>query len=84
MAEEEKKEKLTLPFNFRVNQCRNYIRLSINTAASEYGLDGAVISLIIESLLEEEFRQQVAYMTEQTEAIVSQIQNSDKEMHHGE
>ncbi len=79
MAEEEKKEKLTLPFNFRVNQCRNYIRLAINTAASEYGLDGAVISLIIESLLEDEYRQQVAYMAEQTDAIVNQIQNKDKE-----
>lgn len=76
---EEKKEKLALPFNFRVNQCRNYIRLAINTATSEYGLDGAVISLIIESLLEDEYRQQVAYMAEQTGAIVNQIQNKDKE-----
>lgn len=76
---EEKKEKLALPFNFRVNQCRNYIRLAINTATSEYGLDGAVISLIIESLLEDEYRQQVAYMAEQTDAIVNQIQNKDKE-----
>ena len=76
---EEKKEKLTLPFNFRVNQCRNYIRLAINTATSEYGLDGAVISLIIESLLEDEYRQQVAYMAEQTDAIINQTQNKDKE-----
>ena len=76
---EEKKEKLTFPFNFRVNQCRNYIRLAINTATSEYGLDGAVISLIIESLLEDEYRQQVAYMAEQTDAIVNQIQNKDKD-----
>lgn len=76
---EKKKEKLTLPFNFRVNQCRNYIRLAINTATSEYGLDGAVISLIIESLLEDEYRQQVAYMAEQTDAIVEEIQNKDKE-----
>ena len=67
---EEKKEKVTLPFNFRVNQCRNYIRLAINTATSEYGLDGAVISLIIESLLEDEYREQVAFMAEQTDAIV--------------
>ena len=76
---EEKKEKVTLPFNFRVNQCRNYIRLAINTAASEYGLDGAVISLIIESLLGEEHRQQVAFMAEQTDAIAEEIQNKDKE-----
>lgn len=76
---EEKKEKVTLPFNFRVNQCRNYIRLAINTATSEYGLDGAVISLIIESLLEDEYREQVAFMAEQTDAIVNQIQNKDKE-----
>lgn len=76
---EEKKEKVTLPFNFRVNQCRNYIRLAINTATSEYGLDGAVISLIIESLLEDEYRQQVAFMAEQTDAIVEEIQNKDKE-----
>lgn len=76
---EKKKEKVTLPFNFRVNQCRNYIRLAINTATSEYGLDGAVISLIIESLLEDEYRQQVAFMAEQTDAIVNQIQNKDKE-----
>ena len=79
MAEEEKKEKVTLPFNFRVNQCRNYLRLAVNTAASQYGLDGAVISLIMESLLGEEHRQQVAFMTEQTDAIVEEIQNKDKE-----
>lgn len=59
MSEEEKKEKIALPFNFRVNQCRNYLRLAVNTAASQYGLDGAVISLIMESLLGEEHRQQV-------------------------
>lgn len=76
---EKKKEKVTLPFNFRVNQCRNYIRLAINTATSEYGLDGAVISLIIESLLEDEYREQVAFMAEQTDAIVEEIQNKDKE-----
>lgn len=76
---EEKKEKVTLPFNFRVNQCRNYIRLAINTATSEYGLDCAVISLIIESLLEDEYREQVAFMAEQTDAIVEEIQNKDKE-----
>ena len=76
---EEKKEKFTLPFNFRVNQCRNYIRLAINTATSEYGLDGAVISLIIESLLEDEYREQVAFMAEQTDAIVEEIRNKDKE-----
>ena len=76
---EEKKEKVTLPFNFRVNQCRNYIRLAINTATSEYGLDGAVISLIIESLLEDEYREQVAFMAEQTDAIVEEIRNKDKE-----
>lgn len=76
---EEKKEKVTLPFNFRVNQCRNYIRLAINTATSEYGLDGAVISLIIESLLEDEYREQVAFMAEQTDAIVEEVQNKDKE-----
>lgn len=76
---EEKKEKVMLPFNFRVNQCRNYIRLAINTATSEYGLDGAVISLIIESLLEDEYREQVAFMAEQTDAIVEEIQNKDKE-----
>lgn len=79
MAEEEKKEKVTLPFNFRVNQCRNYLRLAVNTAASQYGLDGAVISLIMESLLGEEHRQQVAFMAEQTDAIVEEIQNKDKE-----
>ena len=76
---EEKKEKVTLPFNFRVNQCRNYIRLAIKTATSEYGLDGAVISLIIESLLEDEYREQVAFMAEQTDAIVEEIRNKDKE-----
>ena len=76
---EEKKEKVTLPFNFRVNQCRNYIRLAINTATSEYGLDGAVISLIIESLLEDEYREQLAFMAEQTDAIVEEIRNKDKE-----
>lgn len=74
---EEKKEKVTLPFNFRVNQCRNYIRLAINTATSEYGLDGAVISLIIESLLEDEYREQVAFMAEQTDAIVEEIQDKE-------
>ena len=79
MAEEEKKEKVTLPFNFRVNQCRNYLRLAVNTAASQYGLDGAVISLIMESLLGEEHRQQVAYMAEQTDTIVEEIQNKEKE-----
>lgn len=79
MAEEEKKEKVTLPFNFRVNQCRNYLRLAVNTAASQYGLDGSVISLIMESLLGEEQRQQVAYMAEQTDTIVEEIQNKDKE-----
>ena len=76
---EEKKEKIALPFNFRVNQCRNYLRLAVNTAASHYGLDGAVISLIMESLLGEEHRQQVAFMAEQTDAIVEEIQNKDKE-----
>ena len=76
---EEKKEKVTFPFNFRVHQCRNYIRLAINTATSEYGLDGAVISLIIESLLEDEYREQVAFMAEQTDAIVEEIRNKDKE-----
>lgn len=80
--EEEKKEKVALPFNFRVNQCRNYMRLAINTAAVKYGLDGAVISLIMESLLEEEHRQQVAYMAEQTDAIVEELQNKDKENEH--
>ncbi len=78
MAEEEKKEKVVLPFNFRVNQCRNYMRLAVNTAASQYGLDGSVISLIMESLLGEEHKQQVAYMAEQTDAIVEEIQNKDK------
>lgn len=78
MAEEEKKEKVVLPFNFRVNQCRNYMRLAVNTAASQYGLDGSVISLIMESLLEEEHKQQVAFMAEQTDAIVEEIQNKDK------
>lgn len=80
--EEEKKEKVALPFNFRVNQCRNYLRLAVNTAASQYGLDGAVISLIMESLLGEEHRQQVAYMAEQTDAIVEELQNKDKENEH--
>ena len=79
---EEKKEKIALPFNFRVNQCRNYLRLAVNTAASQYGLDGAVISLIMESLLGEEHRQQVAFMAEQTDAIVEGIQNKDKENEH--
>jgi hypothetical protein len=79
MAEEEKKEKVVLPFNIRVNQCRNYMRLAINTAVSQYNLDGAVISLIMESLLGEEHRQQVAFMAEQTDAIVEEIQNKDKE-----
>ena len=79
---EEKKEKIALPFNFRVNQCRNYLRLAVNTAASQYGLDGAVISLIMESLLGEEHRQQVAYMAEQTDAIVEELQNKDKENEH--
>ena len=79
MAEEEKKENLSSRFNFRVNQCRNYLRLAVNTAASRYGLDGAVISLIMESLLGEEHRQQVAFMAEQTDAIVEEIQNKDKE-----
>ena len=79
MAEEKKEEKIALPFNFRVNQCRNYLRLAVNTAASRYGLDGAVISLIIESLLEDEYREQVAFMAEQTDAIVEEIQNKDKE-----
>lgn len=79
---EEKKEKIALPFNFRVNQCRNYLRLAVNTAASQYGLDGAVISLIMESLLGEEHRQQVAFMAEQTDAIVEEIQNKDKENEH--
>ena len=78
MAEEEKKEKVVLPFNFRGNQCRNYMRLAVNTAASQYGLDGSVISLIMESLLGEEHKQQVAYMAEQTDAIVEEIQNKDK------
>lgn len=79
---EEKKEKTALPFNFRVNQCRNYLRLAVNTAASQYGLDGAVISLIMESLLGEEHRQQVAFMAEQADAIVEEIQNKDKENEH--
>lgn len=79
---EEKKEKTALPFNFRVNQCRNYLRLAVNTAASQYGLDGAVISLIMESLLGEEHRQQVAFMAEQTDSIVEEIQNKDKENEH--
>lgn len=79
MAEEEKKEEVTLPFNIRVNQCRNYMRLAINTAVAQYNLDGAVISLIMESLLGEEHRQQVAFMAEQTDAIVEEIQNKDKE-----
>lgn len=77
--EEEKKEKVVLPFNIRVNQCRNYIRLAINTAVDQYNLDGAVISLIMESLLGEEHRQQVAFMAEQTDAIVEEIQYKDKE-----
>lgn len=76
---EEKKEKVVLPFNIRVNQCRNYMRLAINTAVAQYNLDGAVISLIMESLLGEEHRQQVAFMAEQTDAIVEEIQNKDKE-----
>ena len=42
-------------------------------------MDGAVISLIIESLLEDEYREQVAFMAEQTDAIVEEIQNKDKE-----
>ena len=71
---EEKKEKVTLPFNFRVNQCRNYLRLAVNTAATQYGLDGAVISLIMESLLGEEHRQQVAFMAEQTDLMINEIQ----------
>ena len=79
---EEKKEKTALPFNFRVNQCRNYLRLAVNTAASQYGLDGAVISLIMESLLGEEHRQQVAFMAEQTDALVEEFQNKDKENEH--
>lgn len=79
MAEEEKKENVVLPFNIRVNQCRNYMRLAINTAVAQYNLDGAVISLIMESLLGEEHRQQVAFMAEQTDAIVEEIQNKDKE-----
>lgn len=79
MAEEEKKENVVLPFNIRVNQCRNYMRLAINTAVAQYNLDGAVISLIMESLLGEEHRQQVAFMAEQTDAIVEEIQNKDEE-----
>ncbi|CUN30391.1 Uncharacterised protein [[Ruminococcus] torques] len=79
MAEEKKEEKIALPFNFRVNQCRNYLRLAVNTAASRYGLDGAVIGLIMESLLGEEHRQQVAYMAEQTGVIAEEIQKRDEE-----
>ena len=82
MAEEKKEEKIALPFNFRVNQCRNYLRLAVNTAASRYGLDGSVISLIMESLLGEEHRQQVAFMAEQTDAIVEELQNKGKENEH--
>ena len=80
MAEKENKKEQTkehknvkLPFNFRVQQARNYIRLAFNTAATQYDLDGCVLSLIVDSLLEEEYKQQIAYMAEQTDVITNNI-----------
>ena len=77
--ESEEPKKVALPFNFRVQQARNYLRLAFNTAAVNYELDGSVLSLIVESVLQEEYRQQVAYMAEQTDAIVSEIQKGESE-----
>ena len=74
------KEKIELPFNFRVQQARNYLRLAFNTAAVKYGLDGSVLGLIVESLLEEEYKQQIAYMAEQTDALINdEIQKEEKD-----
>ena len=73
-GKETEKKKIALPFNFRVQQARNYIRLAFNTAAVNYELDGSVLSLIVESVLQEEYRQQIAYMAEQTDLIINEIQ----------
>lgn len=75
--QETEKERTILPFNFRVQQARNYLRLSINTAAVEYGLDGSVLGLIVESLLEEEYKQQIAFMAEQTDSMINGIQEEN-------
>ena len=70
----EKKEAKTLPFNFRVQQARNYLRLAFNTAAVQYNISGTALSLIVESLLQEEYKQQIAYMAEQTDSMINEIQ----------
>ena len=67
-------ETKTLPFNFRVQQARNYLRLAFNTAAVQYDISGTALSLIVESLLQEEYKQQIAYMAEQTDSMINEIQ----------
>ena len=73
-VEQKEPKNVAMPFNFRVQQARNYIRLAFNTAAVNYELDGSVLSLIVESVLQEEYRQQVAYMAEQADLIINEIQ----------
>lgn len=70
-TEQKEQKKSAMPFNFRVQQARNYIRLAFNTAAVNYELDGSVLSLIVESLLQEEYRQQMAYMAEQADVMIN-------------
>lgn len=70
----EKKEAKALPFNFRVQQARNYLRLAFNTAAVRYDISGTALSLIVESLLQEEYKQQIAYMAEQTDSMINDVQ----------
>lgn len=67
--------KKKLPYGFRIEQARNYLRFHTNKAAAEYDLPGEIIDMILETLLAEEQRQRIALMTEQTDSML----NSEEE-----
>ena len=67
------------PFNIKIEKAKNYLRYQINTAAAQYQLPGAVMDLIIESLLREEDNQRIALITEQYDISESEFAKAREE-----
>lgn len=53
------------PLMLRIEKARNDLRFSVNRIASEYGLPGFLLDLVINAVLAEGLQQRVSLMSEQ-------------------
>ena len=74
-----KTQKNETPYNIRIEKARNYLRYQINAATVKYNLPGAVMDLILESLLREEDNQRIALMTEQYDVVEEELSKAREE-----